>query len=167
MKPILVVMGVSGSGKTAVGTILAERLGVPFVDGDDLHPPRNIAKMSAGQPLTDADRAPWLDRVADAIDRMRRTGAGGVIACSALKRAYRSRLAAPEVRLIYLQDDAETVRARLAHRRRHFMPASLVDSQFVALEPPSPDEDAMIVPPATTPEARAEAILNALQDDQA
>ncbi len=167
MKPILLVMGVSGSGKTAVGTILAERLRVRFVDGDDLHPPANIAKMSAGEALTDADRAPWLDRVAETIATMRRTCTGGVIACSALKRAYRRRLAAPDVRLVYLQEDTETVRARLAQRRRHFMPASLVNSQFDTLEPPSPDEDAMIVPPAATPEARAEAILHALQTDQA
>ena len=160
--PILVVMGVSGSGKSTVGARLAERLHVPFEDGDALHPAANIAKMASGQPLTDADRRPWLDRVAAEIAAWRQAKTGGVIACSALKRAYRDRLAAPDVTFVYLQETPETIHARLAHRQGHFMPMSLIGSQFKTLEPPAPDERAITSPPAPSIDARCDVILAAL-----
>ena len=160
--PILVVMGVSGSGKSTVGARLAARLQVPFKDGDALHPAANIAKMASGHPLTDADRGPWLDRVAAKIAAWRAAKSGGVIACSALKRAYRDRLAAPDVTFVYLEETPETISARLTHRPGHFMPAALVASQFDALEPPAPDERAIASPPGAGVEARCDAILGSV-----
>ncbi len=133
----LVVMGVSGSGKTTVGAALADALGLPFVDGDELHPAANVAKMAAGIPLDDADRAPWLDAVGAVL------AAGPVVAaCSALKRAYRDRLraAAPALELVFLDGSRELLASRLVARPGHFMPASLLDSQLATLERPSPDE---------------------------
>jgi gluconokinase len=135
----LVVMGVTGSGKTTVGQALAHRLGLPFADGDELHSPANVAKMAAGIPLNDADRLPWLRAVggwlADHPD-------GGVIGCSALKRAYRDLLReyAPDAWFVHLAGSPEVVRRRVAERPGHFMPESLVTSQFEALEPLGPDE---------------------------
>ena len=139
----VVVMGVSGAGKTTVGKRLAERLGVEFIDGDDLHSAAARAKMTAGRALDDADRWPWLDRIAAALAD---PGAprGRVVACSALKRAYRDRLRAgvgPALRFVYLEADRELMRMRVAGRRGHYMPASLVDSQFAALEPPVRETD--------------------------
>lgn len=138
--PLLVVTGVSGSGKTTVGAALARRLGVPFADADDFHPPHNIAKMSAGLPLTDHDRAPWLRAIGSWL-AMHAAG-GGVISCSALRRDYRDllRTAAPAARFAHLAGDIEVVRGRVAARPGHFMPPSLVDSQFAALEPLGADE---------------------------
>ena len=162
-KPLLVVMGVSGSGKSTLGTALADRLHIPFEDGDALHPAANIEKMASGHPLTDADRWPWLDRVGARIDGWRRAGTGGVVACSALKRAYRDRLAAPDVTFVYLAETPGTIRARLARRQGHFMPKSLVDSQFQTLEPPQPDERAVLSPPGQDVQARCQAIIAALQ----
>jgi gluconokinase len=140
MTSLLVVTGVSGSGKTTVGAALAGRLHVPFADADDFHPPDNIARMSAGIPLTDADRVPWLDAISAWLAGHGETG--GVATCSALKRRYRNGLlaAAPRVRFIQLTGDIEVVRARVAGRPGHFMPASLVASQFADLEPLAPDE---------------------------
>jgi carbohydrate kinase (thermoresistant glucokinase family) len=140
-------MGVSGSGKTTVGRALAQRLGWLFQEGDALHPPENIAKMKAGQPLDDEDRAPWLRAIATCIDEWRRSGASGVITCSALKRRYRDVVVGnrPDVRLIYLEGSPALIRQRLAGRHGHFMPPNLLDSQFAALEPPTPGEDAMSV----------------------
>jgi carbohydrate kinase (thermoresistant glucokinase family) len=130
-------MGVSGSGKTTVGAALADALGLRFVDGDALHPAANVAKMAAGIPLDDADRAPWLD----AIGAVLATGPV-VVACSALKRAYRDRLraAAPELQLVFLDGSRELLASRMAARPGHFMPASLLDSQLATLERPDPDE---------------------------
>lgn len=138
----VVVMGVSGSGKSTIGAAIADAIGVPFVDGDDLHPAANVAKMSAGDPLTDDDRWPWLDAVA-----ARLAGGGVVVACSALKRAYRDRLraAAPALRLVFLDGDRETLAPRMSTRPGHFMPASLLDSQLATLERPSPDEHAIVL----------------------
>lgn len=133
--PVVVVMGVSGSGKSTVGAALAARLGVPFADGDDLHPAANIAKMAAGRPLDDADRRPWLEAVgrwlADHRDR------GGVVTCSALKRSYRDLLRrfAPQAELVHLHGRHDVIARRQADRLDHFMPPSLLDSQFAALEP--------------------------------
>ncbi|OBA64044.1 gluconate kinase [Mycobacterium sp. 1100029.7] len=135
----VVVMGVSGSGKSTVGSVLAQRLRVPFVDADSLHPPANVAKMSAGQPLTDQDRYPWLERVgqwlADHPD-------GGVASCSALKRAYRDQLRAhcPRVRFLHLSGSADTISARMAARAGHFMPPALLQSQLDTLQPLGADE---------------------------
>lgn len=133
----IVVAGVSGSGKSTLGAALAARLGIAFVDGDDLHPAANVAKMAAGQPLDDADRAPWLDVVGA------RLAAGGVvIACSALRRRYRDRLRAhaPGLRILLLEVPADELDRRMRERPGHFMPASLLASQLAALEPPAPGE---------------------------
>jgi gluconokinase len=138
--PLLAVMGVSGSGKTTVGAALAQRLGVPFADADDFHPPANVAKMSAGIPLDDADRWPWLRIIGEWLAE-HATG-GGLVSCSALRRAYRDvlREAAPQVRFVHLHGSREVIARRVAGRPGHFMPASLVDSQFATLEPLQPDE---------------------------
>ncbi len=143
----IVVMGVSGAGKTTVGKRLAERLGVAFVDGDDLHSAAARAKMGAGQALDDADRWPWLDRIAAALADPA-APRGRVVACSALKRAYRDRLRAgvgAALRFVYLRADPDLMRARVAGRRGHYMPASLVDSQFAVLEPPVGEADVVTV----------------------
>jgi len=144
---VAVIMGVSGSGKTTVGRTVAERLGWRFHEGDALHPPENVAKMQAGHPLDDEDRAPWLAAVAARIDEWRARGENGVIPCAALKRRYRGVVLGnrPDVRLIYLEGSRELIAERLAGRRGHFMPANLLDSQFAALEPPKSDEHAITV----------------------
>ena len=140
---IVLLMGVSGSGKTTTGQALAGALGWPFCDGDDLHPEANVAKMAAGQPLTDADRWPWIDRIGEAMGVILAHGGNAVFACSALKRAYRQRLQrAGDVRIVFMKGDAETIAARLAARAHRFMPASLLPSQFAALEEP---EGALVV----------------------
>jgi gluconokinase len=141
----IVVMGVSGAGKTTVGRMLARAMGAEFIDGDDLHSEAARAKMAAGGALTDEDRWPWLDRVGAALARGERT----IVACSALRRAYRDRLraaAGPGLRFVYLNADPETMRARVAGRRGHYMPASLVDSQFASLEPPTGEPDVIATP---------------------
>jgi len=160
--PPIVVMGVSASGKTAVGRPLAERLGCPFIDGDVLHPQANIDKMKAGHPLDDADRAPWLDRVAEWLAAHE---GGGVIACSALKRRYRDRLrkAAPDTLFVLLAPSLAVLRQRDAARKGHFMPASLLDSQLATLERPDADEHAItIVNDGSVGEA-VEAVVAALR----
>ena len=135
---IVVLMGVSGCGKTTVGVALASRLGWRFIDADDLHPPANVAKMAAGTPLTDEDRWPWLDRVAGELRDLLARGEHAVLACSALKAVYRERLAsAGNVRFVYLAGDRATIAERIAPRQHRYMPATLLDSQFAALEPPS------------------------------
>ena len=140
----IVVMGVSGCGKTSLGQLLAQALNIPFIDGDDLHPARNIALMAQGQPLTDADRWPWLDRVAQVL-----SGADGVVACSALKRSYRDRIkarAGGSLVFMHLAAPKSVIAARLAQRAGHFMPAALLDSQYVILEPLSDDENGTTLP---------------------
>jgi carbohydrate kinase (thermoresistant glucokinase family) len=149
---IVVVMGVSGCGKSTIARAIAEHFGWPFQEGDDLHPPANIAKMHAGQPLTDADRAPWLRAVAGWIDARLADrpegdgaggdGAGGVITCSLLKRAYRDQVIGGKagVRLLYPYGSQALIAGRMQARHGHFMPASLLDSQFATLEPPSEEE---------------------------
>jgi gluconokinase len=171
MATVLVVMGVSGAGKTTVGQALALRLGWPFKEGDDLHPPENIAKMEAGAPLTDADRTPWLAAVDAWIDSWRRSGASGVITCSALKRAYRDDLreGRPEVRFVFLRGDPAQLAARVSQRRGHFMPPSLLASQFADLEPPSQNESVFVVdidlPLATQLEVVLEALARSVGHD--
>ncbi|EHK55841.1 gluconokinase [Allomesorhizobium alhagi] len=143
--PVVVVMGVAGCGKSVVGSGLAEALGCRFIEGDGLHPPENVARMAGGQPLTDAHRAGWLDAVGAQLSEAARAGSGGVAACSALKRAYRDRLRriCPGLVFIHLAIDRETARQRVGRRKGHFMPATLVDSQFATLEPPAGDEAAL------------------------
>jgi len=141
----IVLMGVAGSGKSAVGAALAGRLGAVYVDGDDLHPPENIAKMSRGEPLDDADRRPWLMRVGE---RLADPQGILIIGCSALKRRYRDLIreqARAPVVFVHLAGTKALIAARMAERSGHFMPTSLLDSQFAALEPPGPDEDAVTV----------------------
>jgi gluconokinase len=140
---IVVLMGVCGSGKTTVGHALAAALGWPFHDADGFHPPDNVAKMASGTPLDDADRWPWLDRIATQMRRVNDDGRDAVLACSALKDAYRQRIAqAGDVRFVFLHGDYATIAARLSTRRHDYMPASLLQSQFATLEEPA---DALVV----------------------
>ncbi|HWT10135.1 MAG TPA: gluconokinase [Roseomonas sp.] len=144
MTPVaIVVMGVSGCGKSTIGRMLAERLGWVFDDGDAFHPPANVAKMSAGTPLADDDRWPWLRAIAARIAQARATGQGVVVGCSALKRAYRDVLrdGQADVRFLHLTGSPELIMARQAARVGHFMPASLIASQFATLEPPDTEAD--------------------------
>jgi gluconokinase len=138
----LIVMGVSGSGKSTIADALAKRLGWRFEDGDKFHPASNVAKMSAGRPLTDEDRWPWLQAIADEIDRLCGKGQRAVVACSALKRAYRNVLVhgRDDVRIVFLNGTQTLIASRLAARRGHFMPPGLLASQFKTLEPPTADE---------------------------
>ena len=147
MPCVLVVMGVSGSGKSTIGEQLAERLGWSYEDGDKFHPASNVAKMSAGHPLTDEDRWPWLQAIADEIDRARKAGEHVVISCSALKRSYRDVLVhgRNDVRIVYLSGTQELIANRLARRKGHFMPPGLLTSQFKTLEPPGADENPVTV----------------------
>ena len=153
MKPIVIVMGVSGSGKTTVAAMLAGALGVDFLEGDDLHPRSNVEKMKSGTPLTDADRLPWLQAIARQIDDWRSQGKSGVVTCSALKRAYRHILIGerPEVRLVYLRGSHELIHQRMAARHEHFMPVGLLQSQFATLEEPGADERPIVVDVAGSP----------------
>ncbi|RJF75103.1 gluconokinase [Rhodopseudomonas palustris] len=143
----LIVMGVSGSGKTSVGKALAERLGWSYEDADDFHPPANVAKMSAGHPLNDDDRWPWLRAIAAEIDKVADGGGRVVFGCSALKRSYRDVLVhgRADTRIVYLDGSRETIAARIAARHHHFMPPGLLDSQFATLEPPGADEQPIVV----------------------
>jgi gluconokinase len=143
----LVVMGVSGSGKSTIADRLAARLGWRYEDGDKFHPPGNVAKMSAGHPLTDEDRWPWLRAIADEIDRVCEAGQRAVIACSALKRAYREILVHErnDVRIVFLNGTQDLIAERLAARKGHFMPPGLLTSQFRTLEPPQLNERPIIV----------------------
>ncbi|MEV0460451.1 gluconokinase [Catellatospora methionotrophica] len=150
----VVVMGVSGSGKTTIGTRLAERLGAVFADGDDLHPQSNIAKMSAGIPLTDADRAPWLRACADWLAGQQDEGVPAVLACSALKRSYRDLLreAAPGLVVVYLDGSRELLASRLSHRPGHFFNPRLLDSQLADLESPTGEPATVVIPITLTPD---------------
>ncbi|MFM9876658.1 MAG: gluconokinase [Rhodoglobus sp.] len=156
--PFIVVMGVSGSGKSTVGSLLAASLGVPFIDGDDLHPVSSLEKMAAGYPLTDDDRWPWLAAVGDALAAASRTGL--VIACSALKRSYRDaiRRAAPEVTFVHLEGSREEFAQRTAARSGHFMPPALLDSQLATLEPLQAEEVGFAVTNSAAPGEVVEAI---------
>ena len=138
---IVVVMGVSGSGKTTVAALLSVALGCQFQEGDDLHPRENVEKMHGGTPLTDADRMVWLHGIGDEIDGWRARGKSGVITCSALKRSYRDIIIGnrPGVTLVYLKGSYELIRRRMAARHEHFMPVALLDSQFATLQEPTPD----------------------------
>jgi gluconokinase len=169
---IVIIMGVCGCGKTSVGQALANQLGWPFFDADDFHPPANVAKMAKGVALTDEDRGPWLDRLAAEMRAVARKGQHAVLACSALKESYRRRIAqglenartegegGSEVRIVYLKGDAKTIEPRLALRSGHYMPPSLLASQFAVLEEP---DDAMVIDIRQTTEAQAAQIAAALR----
>ncbi len=146
-RPVVVVMGVTGSGKTTVGRLLADRLGVEYADGDAFHPPENVAKMAYGLPLDDEDRRPWLEALGEWIGERSRAGRGGVVSCSALRRRYRDTLrqADPRLWFVHLDADRETIIHRVSTRHGHFMPVALVESQFRALEPLLPDEPGIVV----------------------
>jgi gluconokinase len=161
---VMVVMGVSGSGKSTIGALLARRLHWEFEDADWLHPAANVDKMHSGIPLTDEDRWPWLEAVAAWIDKMRSAGGRAVVACSALKRRYRDVLVGDraDVRLVYLKGDETLIARRIATRHEHFMPRSLLHSQFEALEEPGPDEAPIIVSIAPEPREIVAGILSAL-----
>jgi gluconokinase len=165
MRPAaIIVMGVSGSGKSTIGALLAERLGWPFADADGFHPAENVAKMAAGTPLTDEDRWPWLDAIAAHIGAARQAGRPVVVACSALRRAYRDRLRAGHGDLIFLHLSGapEVIAARQAARQGHFMPPSLMASQFATLEDTGDEADAVAVSVADTPQAVVDAAMVAL-----
>ena len=162
---IVVVMGVSGCGKSTVGAALAEALGWRFLDADDFHPPENVAKMAAGTPLTDDDRWPWLDRVVEALRAATAQQRSAVLACSALREAYRARLArAGALRFVHLRGDAATIAQRLAARQHRYMPATLLSSQFATLEPPADAIDIDVRSDCATQVAQIVAALALPQD---
>jgi gluconokinase len=160
---LFVVMGVSGSGKSLIGALLARALGLEFVEGDTCHSPENVARMSAGIPLTDEDREGWLAAIAARLDAAR-GGPGLVVSCSALKRRYRDVLRAGggDVQFVYLEGTRALIEQRLAGRRGHFMPSSLLDSQLATLEPPAPDEHARACDISEPPEAIVARLVRAI-----
>jgi gluconokinase len=150
---ILILMGVTGSGKTTIGQLLARQLGWTFADADDFHPPANVEKIRKGIALDDADRAPWLNAVADAERTWLRESSPVILACSALKKVYRHQLqVAPEVRFVYLKGDPELIRNRVAARQGHFATTTLLDSQFATLEEPGADDGVTVVDVSGTPD---------------
>ena len=153
-----VIMGVAGSGKTTIGAALARALGMPFLEGDELHPPANVQRMAQGIPLTDDDRRPWLLTIAQQLRDAQRAGLGLVVTCSALKRSYRDLLrtaggGGAALQFVHLTGDRDIIAERLAGRRGHFMPPALLDSQLATLEPPAPDERAWVCDIRESPEA--------------
>ncbi len=162
---VIVVMGVSGAGKSTIAAMLALRLGWAYEDADWFHPAANVEKMHSGLPLADEDRWPWLQAIAAWIDATRREGGHGVIACSALKRAYRDILigARPDVRLVYLKGDRDLIARRVTLRHGHFMPASLLDSQFASLQEPEDEERPVVVTVEASPRTIVEAIIEKLR----
>jgi gluconokinase len=166
---IVIVAGVSGSGKSTVGALLAGRLGWPFTDGDLLHPQANVAKMARGEPLTDEDRIPWLRSIGAFMDERITAGQSALIACSALKRRYRGMLLAgrPDARIALLSIDRDVAARRLASRHGHFFDASLLDSQFADLEEPGPNEPAVVVVPVSANAAEtADEVIRLLRIDR-
>ena len=160
---VIVIMGVSGCGKSTVASGVAARLGLPFIEGDALHPPRNVALMAAGTPLTDDDRRDWLQAMADGL--LAAAGTGAVLACSALKRSYRDRLRqdAPQLRLVHLVGDQALLEQRMHARAGHYMPASLLPSQLRTLQAPAADEDAITLPITMAPDALVDAVVRHVQ----
>jgi gluconokinase/shikimate kinase len=158
-QPVLVVMGVSGSGKSTVAGVLARRLGWDLAEGDDMHPADNVAKMASGHPLDDEDRWPWLANIAAWIRRHTDVGRPGIVTCSALRRRYRDRLRGEGVVFVFLAGPPRLIADRLTTRHGHYMPASLLDSQLETLEPPTPDENAVVVDLSGSPEDEAAAVM--------
>ena len=158
-------MGVSGAGKTSVAQLLAQRLRCAFVEGDRLHPDANVEKMAKGIPLTDEDRKPWLAAIAAWIDELRSSGGNGTVTCSALKKAYREVIVGnrPDVALVYLKGSRELIGQRMAARQHHFMPPSLLDSQFATLEEPGADEKPLVVQVEASKEAIVEQVVRELR----
>ena len=165
-RPALVVMGTAGVGKTAIGRAVASALGVAFVEGDDFHPPANVARMAAGIALTDDDRAGWLQALASELQRARTGGQGIVLTCSALRRRYRDVLRGGDdtVRFVFLDTDIAVLRTRLAARAGHFMPVSLLESQFATLERPDPDERAWHLDASQPRDVLTQAILERVRE---
>lgn len=163
---VAVMMGVSGSGKTTIASGVAERMGWELLEGDSFHPKANVEKMRSGMPLTDEDRWPWLQAIAAEIDRIRARGGSAVVACSALKRAYRTILIGdrPDVLLVYLQGSRTLIGERMAARKGHFMPTDLLDSQFGTLEEPDAAENPIVVSVAPKPDAIIQAVVTALRE---
>jgi gluconokinase len=159
---VLVIMGVSGSGKSTVAGLLAGRLGWDLAEGDDMHPPANIAKMAAGHPLDDEDRWPWLAKIAEWIREHTEAGRPGIITCSALKRSYRDVLRGEGVVFVYLVGTHDQIAARMVARHGHFMSVGMLDSQIAALEPPTRDEDALTVDVTGSPHAETQTIITRL-----
>jgi gluconokinase len=159
---IILVTGVSGSGKTTVGKELADRLGWVYAEADDFHPKANIEKMRAGIPLTDDDRMPWLRTIARWIDERLASGEPAVVSTSALKRRYRDMLRRPGVRSVFLNGDRDVIERRIAERKGHFFPAKLLDTQFRELEPPEPDENTIEVTVNDTPDEAVQQIIDEL-----
>lgn len=160
--PVLVIMGVAGSGKSTVAGLLAGRLGWDLAEGDDLHPPANVAKMAAGHALDDEDRWPWLDRIAAWIGEHTRSGRPGIITCSALKKSYRDVLRGDGAIFVFLAGGHDQIAARLAARHGHFMPAAMLDSQIETLEPPTADENAIRIDVTGSPYEESEQIVSQL-----
>lgn len=163
----MVIMGVSGSGKSTVGALLGQRLGISFIDGDDLHPAENKAKMGAGIPLNDQDRWPWLRTVGRTLESHQQQAKGAIVACSALKRRYRDLLRehAPDVLFLHLHGDIHTLAARMAGRDHEFMPVTLLASQLEALEPLESDEGHMLLDVRQSPAELAEHVVTALRPE--
>jgi gluconokinase len=162
--PIVLVTGVSGSGKTTVGAMLAGQLGWQYAEADEFHPRANVEKMAAGHPLTDEDRKPWLDAIGRWIDERRAAHEPGVVTSSGLKRAYRDRLreGRPEVRPVFLNGSRDLIGDRMVARQGHFFAPSMLDSQFSDLEPPEPDEGVLVVPVTGTPAEVVEQVRTGL-----
>lgn len=165
----IIVMGVSGSGKSTIGLLLAKRLGAGFYDGDRLHPDSNIAKMTAGRSLTDEERLPWLTAVGEHLADARATGISGIIACSALKRDYRNMLRehVPELFVVFLDGPKDIISERIAARTHDFMPPSLLDSQFESLQPLEPDERGIRIDVSNTPDQIVDEIVGLLEASDA
>src|SRR5665213_792007 len=169
VKPVIaVVMGVSGSGKTTVSVLLSAALGCQFQEGDDLHPTANVEKMRSGTPLNDADRLPWLHKIAEEIDGWRKHGESGVLTCSALKRSYRDIIIGDrsDVTLVYLKGSRDLIHRRMAARHEHFMPLALLDSQFATLQEPAPNEHPITVDVGGKPVEIATEIVRQLEERQ-
>ena len=166
---IVVTMGVCGTGKTSVGQIVASRMGWTFIEGDDLHPATSREKMASGTPLTDDDRWPWLDSIAEAMRTIHAAGGSAVVACSALRQVYRDRLrlSGAEIIFLHLTGDPSLIRQRMENRRGHFMPPGLLDSQLATLEDARPDEPLFEINVAGSVEEIAEAVVRSLSGDPA
>ncbi|WP_091233471.1 gluconokinase [Microbacterium sp. 3J1] len=161
--PVLVFMGVASTGKSTVAAMLAGRLGWAFEEGDDLHPEANVAKMAAGHALTDEDRWPWLDRIAEWIDERIAAGEPGIVTCSALRHSYRDVLRRDAVTFVHFAGERQLILDRMLRRQGHFMPATLLDSQFATLEPLGPDEKFIEIDIAMTPAEQAAEIATRLR----